>query len=103
MGGALLRGAASTLLAANAKSSETPEKQLRKEERIKLPVTSWRTYESGFHNGLTVHFDKLDPEDFMARVRAADTEVIVIQTKSAWGYAYYDTKVGTKHPNSTTT
>ena len=69
------------------------------QERIKVPVNSWRTVESGFHNGPRTHFDQLDPEAYMAKVREAHTECVVIQTKSHWGYAYYNTKVGTRHPN----
>jgi hypothetical protein len=68
------------------------------EERRKLAVTSLRTYEGGFHNGPTTHFDHLDPEDFMRKAREAHTGCIVVQTKSMWGYAYYDTKVGVRHP-----
>ena len=68
-------------------------------ERIKVPVDSWRTVESGFHNGPLTRFDKLDPEAYMAKLREAHTECVVIQTKSHWGFAYYDTKVGTRHPN----
>jgi hypothetical protein len=68
-------------------------------ERNNVPVTSWRTLESGFHNGPTTHFDQLDPEVYMAKAREAHTECVVIQTKSHWGYAYYNTKVGSRHPN----
>lgn len=67
-------------------------------ESSSLPVTSWRTTESGFHNGPTTHFDQLDPEEFMRKARAAHTECIVVQTKSHWGYAYYDSKVSVRHP-----
>lgn len=65
---------------------------------MKLPVTSWRTLESGFHNGPTTSFDRLDPEAYMAGVREAHTGCVVIQTKSHWGYAYYNSKVGSRHP-----
>jgi hypothetical protein len=67
--------------------------------RMRVPVTSWRTLESGFHNGPTTYFDRLDPDQYMASARAAHTGCVVIQTKSHWGYAYYDTKVGSRHPN----
>ena len=63
-----------------------------------VPITSLRTFEGGFHNGPTTHFDHLDPEDFMRRVKEAHTECVVVQAKSMWGYAYYGTKVGTRHP-----
>lgn len=68
-------------------------------ERKLVPITSLRTFEGGFHNGPTTHFDHLDPDDFVRRVKAAHTECMVVQAKSMWGYAYYDTKVGTRHPN----
>ncbi len=68
------------------------------EQRRKLAVTSLRTYEGGFHNGPTTHFDHFDPEDFMRKARAAHAGCIVVQAKSMWGYAYYDTKVGAVHP-----
>jgi hypothetical protein len=68
-------------------------------ERMRVPVTTWRTFESGFHNGPTTHFDQLDPEQYMASVRAAHTGCVVVQAKSCWGYAYYNTKAGSRHPN----
>jgi len=68
------------------------------EERRKLAVSSLRTYEGGFHNGPTTHFDHLDPEDFMRKAREAHAGCIVVQAKSMWGYAYYNTKVGVRHP-----
>jgi len=37
----------------------------------------------------------------MRKARAAHTECIVVQTKSHWGYAYYDTKVSVRHPGLT--
>jgi len=81
---------------AAAPASSVP---LSKQERVKLVTTSWRTFESGYHNGPMVHFEALDPEEYMEGVKRANTEVVVIQTKSHWGYAYYNTKVGTRHPN----
>lgn len=68
-------------------------------ERMRAPVASWRTVESGFHNGPLTHFDQLDPDQYMAGVRAAHTGCVVIQTKSHWGYAYYNSEIGTRHPN----
>ena len=68
-------------------------------DRMDLVVGSWRTYLSGFHNGPTVHFDQLDPEQYMAKVRAAHSQVVMIFCKCHWGYAYYNTKVGVRHPN----
>ncbi len=67
-------------------------------ERASIPITSWRTVESGFHNGPTTRFDRLDPDDFMRKLREAHTECVVVQTKSHWGYAYYNTKAGKRHP-----
>ena len=67
-------------------------------ERRRAAVSSLRTYEGGFHNGPTTHFDHLDPEDFMRKAREAHAGCIVVQTKSMWGYAYYNTKVGVRHP-----
>jgi hypothetical protein len=73
-------------------ASQTPA------ERRKVVITSLRTYEAGFHNGPTTHFDQLDPEEFMRQVRASHAECVVVQTKSLWGYAYYDTEAGLRHP-----
>lgn len=67
-------------------------------DRTLAPITSLRTFEGGFHNGATTRFDHLNPEDFMRKVKDAHTETVVVQAKSMWGYAYYDTKVGTRHP-----
>ncbi len=76
-------------------------KPLSREERLRIPVTSWRTFESGFHNGPNVVFDKLDPEWFMAQARRAHVRCIIVQSKDIWGHAYYNTKVGMRHPNLT--
>ncbi len=76
-------------------------KPLSREERLRIPVTSWRTFESGFHNGPNVVFDKLDPEWFMAQARRAHVQCIIVQSKDIWGHAYYNTKVGMRHPNLT--
>ncbi len=86
-------------VAGRTQAGVSAPKPLSKEERMRLVVFSNRTFESGFHMGPTVRFDKLDPEQYMEEVRKADTEVVVIETKSHWGYAYYNTKVGTRHPN----
>ena len=67
-------------------------------ERRKIAISSLRTFEEGFDNGPTTYFDHLDPEDFMRRVRAAHAGCVVVQTKCMWGYAYYDTKAGVRHP-----
>jgi hypothetical protein len=67
-------------------------------ERRRIVISSLRTFEEGFDNGPTTHFDRLDPEDFMRRVRASHAECVVVQTKCMWGYAYYDTKTGVRHP-----
>jgi hypothetical protein len=69
------------------------------QQRRRLVVTSRRVFLSGFHNGPTVRFDRLDPEGYMKKVREAHSDVVIIFTKCHWGYAYYDTKVGVKHPN----
>jgi hypothetical protein len=79
--------------------SEQPSQLLPQQERRDLVVGSWRTYLSGFHNGPNVHFDQLDPEQYMAKVRAAHSQVAMMFCKDHWGYAYYDTKVGVRHPN----
>ena len=67
-------------------------------ERRAIAITSLRTFEEGFDNGPTTRFDDFDPEDFMRRVRAAHAGCVVVQTKCMWGYAYYDTKAGVRHP-----
>ena len=90
---ALIPGSA----AASAEEPSTGSSQLSTERR-KIAVTSLRTFEEGFHNGPTTHFDRLDPEDFMRRVRDSHAECVVVQAKSLWGYAYYDTKAGVRHP-----
>lgn len=78
---------------------EQPSQLLPQQERSDLVVSSWRTYLSGFHNGPNVHFDQLDPEEYIAKVRAAHSQVVMVFCKDHWGYAYYDTKVGVRHPN----
>ena len=67
-------------------------------ERRRIVISTLRTFEEGFDNGPTTHFDHLDPEDFMRKVRASRAECVVVQTKCMWGYAYYDTKAGVRHP-----
>ena len=71
---------------------------LNSAERRRIVISTLRTFEEGFDNGPTTHFDHLDPEDFMRKVRASRAECVVVQTKCMWGYAYYDTKAGVRHP-----
>lgn len=84
---------------ASSSDPQLSQEPLTEEERRKRVVASWRTVESGFHNGPTVTFEQLDPEQYMEDFRKAHSQVVVVETKSSWGYAYYDTKVGVKHPN----
>ncbi len=81
-----------------AATLDKPEQLPSEQERRKLVVTSYRVVESGFHNAPTVPLDRFDPDWYMENVRKAHTQVVIIQTKSHWGYAYYDTKVGIRHP-----
>lgn len=86
--------------AAFAKSDEKSAAALHSvsAERRRVVLSSLRMFEDGFDNGPTTHFDHLHPEDFMRRVRASHADCVIVQTKCMWGYAYYDTKAGVRHP-----
>lgn len=45
-----------------------------------------------------VTFDKLDIKDHEEFYRQANISNLMLYTKDHWGYSYYDTKIGTKHP-----
>ena len=49
----------------------------------------------------TVTFDKLDPSEYERFYKEANINNLMIYTKDHWGYSYYDTKIGTKHPGLT--
>lgn len=46
----------------------------------------------------TVTFDKLSPEEYEKFYLEAGINNLMVYTKDHWGYSYYDTKIGTKHP-----
>jgi len=50
---------------------------------------------AGFIRGVGKDFD---PEEYAGTLAAADVNAICIFAKGHHGYAYYDTKVGTRHP-----
>jgi hypothetical protein len=66
-----------------------------------------RTYESAYRGYLIDHhspappvvdFTGLDPEEYRAFFRTADVTTVMMYCKDHWGYSYYDTQVGTRHP-----
>ncbi len=62
--------------------------------------TSFRGYLIDHHSPAppTVTFDHLDPEEYARFYQEAGINNLMIYTKDHWGYSYYDTKIGTKHP-----
>lgn len=46
----------------------------------------------------TVHFGRLDMEEYERFYQEANINSLMVYTKDHWGYSYYDTAVGTKHP-----
>lgn len=47
----------------------------------------------------TVDLSKLDPAEYQQFYKEANISNLMVYTKDHWGYSYYDTKVGTKHPS----
>lgn len=45
-----------------------------------------------------VDFSQLDMEEYERFYQEADISSLMVYTKDHWGYSYYDTKIGTKHP-----
>lgn len=45
-----------------------------------------------------VSFDKLDMAEYERFYEEAGINSLMVYTKDHWGYSYYDTKIGTKHP-----
>ncbi len=62
--------------------------------------TSFRGYLIDHHSPAPpiVTFDKLDMKEYEAFYQEAKINSLMIYTKDHWGYSYYDTKIGTKHP-----
>ena len=46
----------------------------------------------------TVDFTRLDPAEYERFYQEADISNLMVYTKDHWGYSYYDTKIGTRHP-----
>lgn len=46
----------------------------------------------------TVNFERLDPEEYERFYQEAGINNLMVYTKDHWGYSYYDTAIGTKHP-----
>ena len=46
--------------------------------------------------GMTL--DKLRIEDYEAFFKEAHINLLMVYCKDHWGYSYYDTKLGVKHP-----
>lgn len=49
----------------------------------------------------TVDFTNLNPEEYERFYQEAAISNLMVYTKDHWGYSYYDTKVGTRHPGLT--
>lgn len=49
----------------------------------------------------TVDFTRLDMKEYEAFYQEANINSLMVYTKDHWGYSYYDTKIGTKHPGLT--
>lgn len=45
-----------------------------------------------------VNFNNLNPAEYASFFEEADITNIMVYCKDHWGYSYYDTKIGTKHP-----
>ena len=64
-------------------------------------------YKSSFRGYLIDHhspeppivtLDKLNPEEYEKFYKEANINSLMVYTKDHWGYSYYDTKIGVKHP-----
>lgn len=100
LAGAIASGLNSLALSAWAIPNSDPAHSLPPAAalRRRQVVSSRRTFESGFLCGPADRFDQFDAEDTMRRIRATSADCVSIQTKSMWGYAFYDTVAGVRHP-----
>lgn len=66
-----------------------------------------RRYESAYRGYLIDHhspappvveFSKLNVEEYRTFFRSANLTTVMMYCKDHWGYSYYDTKIGTRHP-----
>ncbi len=62
--------------------------------------TSFRGYLIDHHSPAPpiVTLDQLDPKEYEKFYKEANINSLMVYTKDHWGYSYYDTKIGTKHP-----
>jgi hypothetical protein len=45
-----------------------------------------------------IDFTRLDAEEYRSFFRTANLNTVMMYCKDHWGYSYYDTKIGTRHP-----
>lgn len=64
---------------------------------------AWRGYLIDHHSPAppVVTLDRLDIEEYRRFVRIANITTLMMYCKDHWGYSYYDTSVGTRHPGLT--
>lgn len=65
-----------------------------------LYKTAYRGYLIDHHSPAppVITLDKLDPAEYEAFFAEANLSTLLLYTKDHWGYSYYDTAVGTRHP-----
>ncbi len=65
--------------------------------------SAWRGYLIDHHSPAppTVTLDRLDIEEYRRFVRTANITTLMMYCKDHWGYSYYDTSIGTRHPGLT--
>lgn len=62
--------------------------------------TSFRGYLIDHHSPAPpiVTLDQLNPKEYEQFYKEANINSLMVYTKDHWGYSYYDTKIGVKHP-----
>lgn len=65
------------------------------------PERTYRAMEWEFHTPPQERFDELDVDAAVGRARDAGAEALMIYSQDHWGYAFYPTDVGVRHPNLT--
>lgn len=68
-------------------------------EGIISPEKTYRAMEWEFHTPPQERFDRLDVNAAAARARDAGAEALMIYSQDHWGYAFYPTDAGVRHPN----
>lgn len=53
-----------------------------------------------FSSFLPQTLTRVDPEDYIRRMKSAGIEAFLVYAKDHWGHIYHKTEIGPRHPNA---